>query len=140
MLVQQIAVFLENSKGKLKECAKVISDAGVDVVSMSIADTKDFGILRAITRDNDKAVAALKQAGFIVSTNNLIGVLVDDTPGAFTNVLTILDANGISVEYMYSFANSEAQHAAIILKVDDEDKAVKILVENGVQLTVNELI
>ncbi len=140
MFVNQIAVFLENSKGRLKECASVISSAGVDVVSMSIADTKDFGILRAITRDNEKAMKALKNAGFIVSSNDLIGVIVEDRPGGLTQVLELLDEAGIGIEYMYSFANIDAQNAIILLKVDDESLAIKILKQKGAKLVENKII
>ncbi|NCA67574.1 MAG: hypothetical protein EOM87_05875 [Clostridia bacterium] len=140
MFVNQIAVFLENSKGRLKECASVISNAGVDVVSMSIADTKDFGILRAITRDNAKAMKALKEAGFIVSSNDLIGALVEDRPGGLTEVLSTLDTAGIGIEYMYSFANIDAQNALILLKVDNEQLAIKVLKESGAKLVENKII
>lgn len=140
MFVNQIAVFLENSKGRLKECSSVISNAGVDVVSMSIADTKDFGILRAITRDNAKAIKALKEAGFIVSSNDLIGVIVEDRPGGLTEVLELLDEAGIGIEYMYSFANIDAQNAIILLKVDDENAAIQILKEKGAKLVENKII
>lgn len=140
MFVNQIAVFLENSRGRLKECASVISRAGVDVVSMSIADTKDFGILRAITRDNEKAMKALKSAGFIVSSNDLIGVIVEDRPGGLTEVLELLDQAGIGIEYMYSFANVDAQNAIILLKVDDECLALNVLKQNGARLVENKII
>ncbi len=140
MFVNQIAVFLENSKGRLKECASVISKAGVDVVSMSIADTKDFGILRAITRDNDKAIKALKEAGFIVSSNDLIGVVVEDRPGGLTEILVMLDDAGIGIEYMYSFANIDAQNAIILLKVDNEKLAIDVLLKKGAKLVENKII
>lgn len=140
MFVNQIAVFLENSKGRLKECASVISNAGVDVVSMSIADTKDFGILRAITRDNEKAMKALKDAGFIVSTNDLIGVIVEDRPGGLTDVLVELDKADIAIEYMYSFANIQASNALILLKVDNENLAIKVLKDSGAKLVQNSII
>lgn len=140
MFVNQIAVFLENSKGRLKECASVISNAGVDVVSMSIADTKDFGILRAITRDNEKAMKALKAAGFIVSTNDLIGVIVEDRPGGLTEILSVLDNENIGIEYMYSFANIDAQNALILLKVDNEELAISTLKAKGAKLVENKII
>ncbi len=140
MFVNQIAVFLENSKGRLKECASVISNAGVDVVSMSIADTKDFGILRAITRDNVKAMKALKDAGFIVSANDLIGVIVEDKPGGLTEILTVLDEANIGIEYMYSFANIKASNALILLKVDNEQLAIDVLQQRGVTLVENSII
>ena len=81
MLVNQIAVFLENRQGRINDFAKVLANEKIDLVSMSIADTKEFGILRAITSDNKAAVEALRKSGFTVTTTDLIGVEFDDRPG-----------------------------------------------------------
>jgi len=135
--VEQIAVFLENSNGRLKECSKAISDAGIDIISLNIADTRDFGIVRMITRDNEQAVNALKKRGFMVSTNRLVAVLIKNHPGALTRILTILENNSINVEYLYSFSVGEAQNACIMLKVNEEEKVGNILEKEGVVLTCN---
>ena len=90
MLVNQIAVFLENKFGKLHSLTKTLSQSGVDILSMNIADTSDFGIVRMITSDNEKATAALKAGGFTVKSTNLVGVKVDNVPGGLANILSCI--------------------------------------------------
>lgn len=131
MLVNQIAVFLENRKGRISDFARVLKEQNVDLISMSIADTKEFGILRAITRDNEKAVQALKDAGFTVVTSELIGVEVDDRPGGLSDVLSILNNKDVDIEYLYSYARIEKGKAIILLKVDDNKLALDALAKGG---------
>lgn len=132
MLVNQIAVFLENRKGRIRDFAKVLSDNNIDLVSMSIADTKEFGILRAITTDNETAVAKLKMAGFTVSSCDLIGIEVEDRPGGLASVLSLLDDAGVDIEYLYSYSRSEANKAIIMLKVDNYDLTLNVLKKNNI--------
>lgn len=139
MLVKQIAVFLENRKGRIHELTNVLARAGVDIVAMSIADTTDFGILRAITRDNQKALRALKEAGFTATTNDLIGITVDDKPGGLDKALKFLDDHNIAIEYLYSFARAN-QKAIILLKVQDVVSALVIMKKNGIELLSNDII
>lgn len=131
MLVNQIAVFLENRKGRINDFARVLKEQNVDLISMSIADTKEFGILRAITRDNEKAVQALKEAGFTVVTSELIGVEVDDRPGGLSDVLSMLNNQDVDIEYLYSYARIEKGKAIILLKVDDNRLALDALTKGG---------
>lgn len=131
MLVNQIAVFLENRKGRINDFARVLKEQNVDLISMSIADTKEFGILRAITRDNEKAVQALKDAGFTVVTSELIGVEVDDRPGGLSDVLSILNNKDVDIEYLYSYARIEKGKAIILLKVDENKLALDALAKGG---------
>lgn len=131
MLVNQIAVFLENRKGRINDFARVLKEQNVDLISMSIADTKEFGILRAITRDNEKAVQALKDAGFTVVTSELIGVEVDDRPGGLSDVLSILNNKDVDIEYLYSYARIEKGKAIILLKVNDNKLALDALTKGG---------
>ena len=129
MLVNQIAVFLENRAGRLLSLSKALSDAKIDLVSLNIADTSDFGIVRMITSDNKKAIDALKEAGFVVKENELIGIEVDDVPGGLTRVLEGLAGSDIDIEYLYSYAKSNSSKATILIKTADLDKANKILKE-----------
>ena len=129
MLVNQIAVFLENRAGRLLSLSKALSDAKIDLVSLNIADTSDFGIVRMITSDNEKAIGALKSAGFVVKENELIGIEVDDVPGGLTRVLEGLAGSYIDIEYLYSYAKSNSSKATILVKTADLDKANKILKE-----------
>ena len=129
MLVNQIAVFLENRAGRLLSLSKALSDAKIDLVSLNIADTSDFGIVRMITSDNEKAMQALKEAGFVVKENELIGIEVDDVPGGLTKVLEGLASSDIDIEYLYSYAKSNTAKATILVKAADLEKANKTLKE-----------
>ena len=129
MLVNQIAVFLENRAGRLLSLSKALSDVKIDLVSLNLADTSDFGIVRMITSDNEKAIDALKSAGFVVKENELIGIEVDDVPGGLTRVLEGLAGSDIDIEYLYSYAKSNSSKATILVKTADLDKANKILKE-----------
>ena len=127
MLVNQIAVFLENRTGRLLSLSKALSDSGIDLVTLNIADTSDFGIVRMITSDNEKAAKALKEAGFVVKQTELVSIEVDDTPGGLTKVLEALGDSDIDIEYLYSYAKSNSSKASILFKTSDIDKANKIL-------------
>ena len=134
MLVNQIAVFLENRKGRICEFSKVLKDADVNIQAMSIADTMEYGILRAITDDNAKAIEVLKANGFNVASTDLVGFKVDDRPGEMYKVLQILDDHKINIAYLYSFARAGAAKSVILLKVDDNDATMRILQESGINL------
>ncbi len=127
MFVDQIAVFIENRKGRLLELTEVLAKNNIDLVTLSVADTNDFGILRAMTRDNKRAVEVLRAAGFTVSSNNLIGVEVPDEPGGLAKVLKCLDNNSIGIEYLYSFAHTNDNKAIILFRVENETKALEAL-------------
>ncbi|MEG2274573.1 MAG: hypothetical protein RSC44_04495, partial [Clostridia bacterium] len=126
MLINQIAVFIENSQGRLHDVVKVISTGGVNIQSLNIADTDEFGIARMVTSDNKTALKLLADAGFTANDTDLIGVEVSDTPGTLCNVLGVLDENDISIEYIYSFTCSEGK-TLILLKTDQMEKAQKAL-------------
>lgn len=134
MVVNQIAVFLENKQGRIYDFAKVIAEAEIDLVSMSIADTEEFGILRAVTSDNKKAVEALKKAGFTVISTDMVGIEIPDVPGSLAKVLKIMNEEKIQIEYLYSYARSEAKKAYIILKVADNEKTVQLLKKRGIKV------
>ena len=139
MLVKQLSVFMENRKGRLRHLTGTLGKNGIDLVTLSIADTKDYGIVRFIARDNQKALDVLKQEGFTVGVTELIGVEVGDTAGALADVLRILDEANIGVEYLYSFARSEAS-AKILLRVQNPDEAVALLEKNGVKTLSEKII
>ena len=134
MLVNQIAVFLENRKGRICEFSGVLKDAGINIQAMSIADTMEYGILRAITDDNAKAIEVLRRNGFNVASTDLVGFKVDDKPGEMYKVLQILDEHKTNIAYLYSFARAGAAKSVILLKVDDNDETMRILEENGINL------
>ena len=132
-MVKQVAVFLENQEGKASACCKVLKDAGVNLTALSIADTKEFGILRIITDDNEKALVALKAAGYLCSEVELVGLEIPHEAGALSNLLIALGEGGVNVEYMYSFATSGGV-AQIAFKTAQVERAVEILNAAGAKV------
>ncbi len=105
MRAEQISIFLENKAGRLAEVTNILRNANVNIRALSLADTTDFGILRLIVNDNEKAEKALRAEGFTVGKTNVLAIEVDDTPGGLNDVLDPLTSAGVNVEYMYAFAN-----------------------------------
>ena len=125
MKVEQISVFMENKAGRLAQITRVLGDAGVNILALSLADTSDFGILRLIVSDNEKAQAALKEAGFTVGRNEVLAVNVPDRPGGLADFLEILKVNEINIEYMYAYRKSG--NAVLVFRFDDLEKAMSVL-------------
>lgn len=132
-MIEQIAIFLENREGRVSDCCKVLKEAGVNMRSLSIADTKDFGILRVLTDDNQKALAALQTAGFLSSIVELVAIEVPDKAGALADLLIALYEGGVNIEYMYSFAG-ENGHAQIGFKTATPQKAIDVLQKTGAKI------
>ncbi|MBQ4207194.1 MAG: hypothetical protein II621_02695 [Clostridia bacterium] len=131
MAIQQISVFVENQKGKLLGTVKALAEAGINIRALSIADTKDFGILRLITSDNQKAMEVLSQDS-VVNTTKVIAAKMEDEAGALYKVLQILSDAQINIEYIYAFAASDDFGAYVVLRVSDVNTAQEILNEHGV--------
>lgn len=133
MLVNQISVFIENKPGRLYQLANVLAESKIDLLTLSIADTRDYGILRTITCDNERALVVLKEAGFTVSNTPLVGVEVADQPGGLAGVLAVLQKEHMNMEYLYSYARTSDKSAIILLKVEDPEKAIATLNANGIK-------
>ena len=134
MRAEQISIFLENKAGRLAEVTATLRDASINIRALSLADTTDFGILRLIVNDNDRAEKVLKEGGFTVGKTDVIAVEVDDNPGGLNNVLDPLTREGVNVEYMYAFANPKGKNAIMIFRFDNIDKAVEILNRNNISV------
>ncbi|MDY6910121.1 MAG: ACT domain-containing protein [Thermodesulfobacteriota bacterium] len=132
MRVEQISVFLENKAGRLAEVTRILSEAGVNIRALSLADTSDFGILRLIVNDTQKAKEALRSNGFTVGKTDVVAVEVEDRPGGLHKILETLRQAGINVEYMYAFVQQSGNNAVIIFRFDNLDEAVKVLMANGI--------
>ena len=133
MLIKQISIFLENKRGRLAEVTQILGKNHIDISALSIADTTDFGILRLIVNQPDKARQVLDQSGFAVSINDVIAIEVEDKPGGLSKVLTILDGKGISIEYMYAFVgNAESKNAMVILRVENPESVIRILKDEDI--------
>ncbi len=134
MTIYQISVFIENKPGRLTEIVKTLSTNGIDIRALSVADTTDFGILRIIVNDPEAAIKVLKAEGVTVSKTKVIGVSFDDKTGALANVLEILSGAGIAVEYAYAFMTHTTNRSSVILRVEDNEKAVEVLTDAGITL------
>lgn len=132
MRVEQISVFLENKAGRLAEVTAILSEAGVNVRALSVADTSDFGVLRLIVDDNTNAEKALKDNGFSVGKTNVVAVEVEDRPGGLHRILDLLNKAGINVEYMYSMVTQSNGNAVLIFRFDNTDGALELLGENNI--------
>ena len=124
MKVEQISIFIENKSGRLAEVARILGEAGVNIRALSLADTSDFGILRLIVNDVEKAKTVLKEKGFTVSKTEVIAVEVPDRPGGLAAILQVLDTDRINVEYMYAFVERCGENAVIIFRFDETHKAI----------------
>ncbi len=132
MKVEQISIFLENKAGRLAEVTGILGEADINIRALSLADTSDFGILRLIVNDHEKAKQVLKEHGFTVGRTEVVAVEVEDRPGGLNRILRILFEAGINVEYMYAFVQQSGQNAVLIFRFDDIDNAVNVLTRDGV--------
>jgi len=136
MKVNQISVFLENKNGRLAEVSRVLSQGGINLRAVSIADTADFGILRIIADKPDEALAILSDNGFTARETNVIGVVVQDTPGGLNEILDLFEETGVNIEYLYSSLAGKDKKAVVIFKVGDIDYGLKILSDHGKETKV----
>lgn len=134
MRIRQLSIFMENRSGRLAKITTAIGHAGVNIRAMSLADTSDFGILRLIVTDTDKAHQALKDEGFTVRVSEVIAVAIADVPGALGNLLTIIEREGLNVEYMYVVVEKKMDEAILIFRFDELDKAAAVLQENDISI------
>lgn len=134
MKIKQLSLFLENEAGKLRFPCKVLADEGIDILTLSLADTQQFGILRLIVDDWARAKKVLEAAGSVVKITEVVAVEVANKPGGLSHILEILDDAGINVEYMYAFTFGRGDRAVLIFRFEDSDGAIKILQSKGVTL------
>jgi hypothetical protein len=127
MKTKQLSIFLENKSGRLTEVTDALGTAGINLSAMSIADNSDFGILRCIVSDPDKAYQVLKEQHFAVKITDVIGFVCPNTSGSLAVVLKHLSDNGVFIEYMYSFANGDV--ATVVIRPTDLDACEKILAD-----------
>ena len=131
MTVEQISVFVENRSGQLGDVTRVLEKAGINIRALSLSDTTDFGVLRLMADDAEKARDALAAAGFTVGTTPVVAVDVADEPGGLGRVLSVLSEHGINVEYLYAYTQQESTRATIIFRFDRTEEAVNVLESRG---------
>ncbi len=136
MKIRQLSLFLENRAGQLRVPCQVLGDAGIDILTMSLADTQQFGILRLIVKDWEKAKRALEGAGIVVNVTDVLAVDVPDRPGGLASVLEAFEKAGLGIEYMYALAaaRERGKYATLVFRLEDPDRAARLLGQAGVRL------
>lgn len=139
-MAKQISVFLENKAGRLSHVTRVLGEADINIRALSIADTSDFGILRIIVNNPDKAYTILKEAGFTVSETEVIAVQVPDSPGGLARVLEQMSEENLNIEYLYAFLGTSEDDALVIFKVEDFKRARATFKEKGIRFLDEQLL
>ena len=134
MTVEQISVFVENRSGQLGDVTRVLEEADVNIRALSLSDTTDFGVLRLMADDTQKAREALSKAGFTVGSTPVVAVDVADRPGGLGHVLGVLSEHGINVAYLYAYTQRESTRATIIFRFDRTEEAVQALLARGIRV------
>ena len=132
MFVKQLSVFLENTEGRLAQVPKILAQGGIDILSASLADTMEYGVLRLITKEPDKAKQILKDAGFAARIDEVIAVVVPDAVGSLAKVVAMIHAAGINISYIYGLS-IDGDGAPIAIKTNDNAKAEALLNAAGVK-------
>jgi hypothetical protein len=133
MIAKQVSVFLENKSGRLNEVAQILGDAGINISAFSIADTSDFGVLRMIVPDPDKAVQVLKANFFSVQTTPVVLLTTPNKPGTLAKALNILSDENIFIEYLYAFSMNE-DSAVVVIRPSEVERCLKVLHSHSDQL------
>jgi len=137
MFIKQLTVFIENRAGRLEQVTQVLTDNGINIVSISLADTSDYGLLRLILSNPDKAVAVLKENGFSAMTTDVIAVKLTQHVGKLGELLSILSDTGVNVEYMYGLTCG-SEDAFIVMKTNDQKKALETITRSPFKLLTAE--
>ena len=134
MFTKQISVFLENKKGRLAEVTRLLTDEGINIRAMSLADTGDFGVLRLIVNDTDRGLQALREHDLAAQETDVLAVEIQDRPGSLHRIVELLDRQGVNIEYMYTFFSKRGDNVIAVFKGDDAAGAVRALTDAGIAL------
>ncbi len=140
MGVKQVSIFLENARGRLAEVTRTLSHEKINIRALSLADTADFGVLRIIVDNTERCIAVLKQHGFVAQVTDVIAVEVEDKPGGLARILEVLDQDNVNVEYMYAYVEKKNKNAVVICRIDDRERALRILEKNGIATVSAEVL
>ena len=136
--IQQISVFVENKQGSLTAVTNALCQNNIEMRSLNLADTSDFGILRLIVNKPVEACRVIQEAGYIVSMTPVVGAKVDDTPGGLAKAMNAIVEAGLNIEYMYAFLGAKDGHAYMIFRVADPEKASAVLAAAGISTVEQE--
>ena len=138
MKISQVSVFLGNKEGRLLSVCSLLGANQINIKTLTVAESNDFGILRMIVNDVDTTSRVLKENGVRFSRTNVVAVEVPDRPGGLHGILAILAGSGVNVEYMYAFVERSGQNAVMIFRFDAPDKAIEVLQQNGLTVLPGE--
>ncbi len=134
MKIKQLSLFIENKPGRLTAPCRALANAGINIITMSLADTRQFGILHLIVRDWERARQVLEQAGMVVKVTEVLAIEVEDKPGGLYKVLSAFEKAEINIEYTYAFTEQQKGMAVLIFRVEDPDQAIMDLNAAGVNV------
>ena len=137
MKIHQISLFLENKPGHLNAICRTLADAQINIVTLSLADTQQFGIVRLIVEEWQKATEVLEGAGYVVNVREVVAASVADKPGGMAEILDIIGKAGVNIEYMYAFAGRSGDKAVMIFRFGKPDQAIQSLQSKGVNVLGN---
>lgn len=138
MTAQQLSIFMENKPGQLVKVTQTLAEAGIDIRAMSLADTKDFGIVRMIVSDCEKAQAFMREKGFMSTITQVMCIAMNDQPGGLEAVTELLAQAQVNIDYLYACITVVGKHAYIVMHVDNEQKADEVLTKAGVRTVTTE--
>ena len=134
MGVKQLSIFVANEKGTLADVTRIFREHDIDIRALSVYDTVEYGILRTVVRDPEKAVEELAKEGIVSKLSDILAINPEDRRGSLNDVFTLLGDNDINIDYVYSFLVREDGSQLFVLKVNDKDKAQDLLEKNGVKI------
>ncbi len=134
MKIHQVSVFLENKPGQLRTACDVLAKAGINMVTLSLADTAQFGILRLIVQDWQKARTVLEKAGCVAKITEVLAIEVADRPGGLSQILEIVERAGLNIEYMYAFTEKRGDRAMLVFRFTNPDAALQALQTGGINV------
>lgn len=134
MLMKQLSVFLENKKGTLADLTNILMVHKLDIRAMAVFDTSEFGILRIVVDDPEKALTVLHEEGYVAKMSKIIAIEPDDRPGSLNEIFQLLNQHDINIEYVYSFVMRKRELPYIVIKVDNQQEAVDLLLAAGIKV------
>jgi hypothetical protein len=134
MKITQISIFLENKQGRIAEVCALMGDNSINIRALTIAENKEFGILRIVVDKPEEAVRVLKKHNLVAQMTDIVALEVDDTPGGLAKILKLFADHNLNVEYMYGFVEKRSDRALMVFRFDDPDKAIQTLQEKGLHI------
>lgn len=134
MPIKQLSLFVENRPGSLSKVCQVLKENKINISTLSLADTREYGILRLLIQEHERARTVLEKAGYVVKETDVLALTVPDHPGGLADTLAILDKHALSVEYMYAFTYGRSNKAIIVFRFENPEKAVELLKDESIEL------